>query len=165
MTNLVPVALILVEILLWSLAWAIFRGKEFFKHHGLGYCILKTLIIIFYNFQVSEIQGNLSLLNCDNLYRDDDSLEFLQLDYDVPCWNKAHYTWLLSLGLPAALLWCILMPGFSFFAMKKERKNVNNHEYMSFLSDGFSEKKYFWEFVIMMRKFVLMFLATFLVNY
>jgi Ca2+/Na+ antiporter len=115
--------------------------------------------------QVFEIANDLTLFNCVNLYREDSPKFFLENDLDVPCWDKSHYGWLLGLVLPASLFWTLLVPGIMFLVMRKANKRGKKVVYLSFLTNVYTKSNYSWEFVIMTRKFLLMFMVSFMRRY
>jgi hypothetical protein len=52
---------------------------------------------------------------------------------------------------------CVGAPLFAFIALSRHRKNKNPHFQLvlRFFYDGFKSKQYFWEVIILFRKFLI----------
>ena len=134
----------------------VFRNKDFFNQ------LMTTLVIIGFDMQPAIIQSGFSLFQCENLYRNDTLMNYLVLDYDIRCWEGPHMRWILALVLPSLLVWIFLLPGLILYILNKNKQKLQSEEMIrkySFIYNGYKTKKFYWEFVIMVRK-ILMICAT-----
>lgn len=104
------------------------------------------------------------MFQCRNLYRYDNPIYFLKSDYDIQCWTEEHKFWTFSLATPAAIFWAIVLPICMFFFLRKQRHRLDaesNRMKYAYLYRGYNSKKYFWEFVILIRKYLLIAITVF----
>ena len=80
----------------------------------------------------------------------------LQGSLDIICYSPEHYTLLLSYALPIFLLFIIGMPLFAFvyiFSKRRQSENALNLELsFGFLYEGYRDKFWFWEWIVLARK-------------
>ena len=154
-----PFFLIIVSYLFWALYFTYkkrpIRGNRDFINK-----FVTTVVVICFNMQPVSIQTSFELFQCINLYREDSPLYFMIQDYDIKCWEGAHLKWTLGLGIPSLLLWIVIVPAFMFRILRKNKDRLREEKIAkkyAFLYIGYKKEKYFWEFVIMSRKILLIF--------
>jgi len=159
-TALIPFAFILVSVIFW-LAFFRIKKRPIRGNKQLVNYIITTTVIICFSLQTSVIKSNFALFKCDNLYRDDAPLNFLENYYDTKCWEGAHTRWALGLAVPSLFVWVIIIPGWMMNILHKNRHTLHRIQMTqrySFIYNGFNSSKYFWEGTIMIRK--LLFIAN-----
>ena len=118
-----PVIFILLGLLFWIIYFKIKKiaiaGNRDFANK-----LITTCVIICFDMQPTIIKSSFSLLQCQNIYRTDNSLQYLVQDYDVKCWEGEHLRWVLSLVLPSLLLWVIVLPGLVIWILRKKSKSL-----------------------------------------
>ena len=120
--------------------------------------LIATLIVIGHKYQPTISDLNFSSYLCINLYREDTKIEFLEADLDVKCWESTHLSYSLGMALPLIVIWFVVLPGLLFRIIYKNRKQLmirNLKERYSFLYRGYKSKVYYWEFLVMLRKYAL----------
>jgi len=159
-TALIPFAFILVAIIFWFVFFRVkkrpIKGNKQFVNY-----IITTIVIICFSLQTSVIKSSFALFKCDNLYRDDTPLNFLENYYDTRCWEGAHTRWALGLAVPSLFFWVVCLPLFMLNILMKNRQTLHRIQMTqrySFIYNGFNNSKYFWEGTIMIRK--LLFIAN-----
>jgi hypothetical protein len=98
------------------------------------------------------------MLSCVNLYRNDQPEYYLSEALSEKCWAGSHLSWTLGFVLPLLITWAILFPVISLLILYNNRSNLENDSVRSkyaFLYIGYGAKKFFWEYVILLRKYLL----------
>lgn len=83
---------------------------------------------------------------------------------DIECWGKEHYNFTVFIVLPGLIIWGFMMPIFSLYFLSRNRKELFNLDIKvkyGFMYSGYGLKTYYWEFVIMFRKVILIMIFTF----
>lgn len=87
----------------------------------------------------------------------------LKEDFEVKCYEGAHYTWAFYVALPSLILWGIGIPFFAFLLLRRRRdtlEEVDTKKRFGFLIKGFKKRFYFWEIIIMYRKIMLIIISV-----
>ena len=88
---------------------------------------------------------------------------FLIEDYDIECSSQEHYDYSYGVFLPFILIWMVVYPLILFAIMFKNRKRLtdpNVKETFSFIYRGYKLDKFYWEIVIMARKYAMVAIVT-----
>jgi hypothetical protein len=88
---------------------------------------------------------------------------YLVENRDIVC-NQSHYFRSLAALLIGIILWGILIPAFIFYKIYEKRKNLFGDKVRyryGFLINGYKLKRYYWEFVILFKKSLIVFLTVF----
>ena len=101
---------------------------------------------------------------------------YLQRDLNIRCWETdsnnhftgIHFTFVLYLFIPGAILWVIGMPLLTYVVLTLNRKSLY-HKKMKFrmgtLYIGYTEHCYYWESVVSIRKCAVLGASVFLVSF
>jgi len=84
---------------------------------------------------------------------------------DTKCWTAYHLLWGCAIAIPNFLLWTIIMPLMLFNVLKKRAKNLHDVEIYakySFVYEGLKRERYYWEFLIIARKTLVIIIFVFL---
>ena len=115
--------------------------------------VLSSVIILFLGIP-SLIRISIRLMTCKVLHDTDVRVAD---DMNVRCFSAVHTLFALGLGLPALILYGLLIPTVCFLRLRKLNKQDklwsadSDHMYI-FLYCGFTNKAYYWEFVVLARK-------------
>jgi hypothetical protein len=92
-------------------------------------------------------------------------LSFLIADYNVVCWYRTHLIWTMTLGLFMTFAFAIGVPVAFFYILYYHQKNVTKYRPVyGFISYGFHEEYYYWEVVIIARKFCFSVVSVLLIS-
>ena len=83
----------------------------------------------------------------------------------VRCWEGRHLTFALTLALPAIVIWGVGLPGVILGSIVRHRKKLRDISVKiryGFLIKGYADSRYYWEFIIIYRKLLIIGIATFL---
>ena len=129
--------------------------------------VITTIVILLYNLQPTLLKYGFLMFQCTNLYRNDTSISFMTSDYDIMCWDKNYLVWALSLGLTNIFIWGIGIPLVLFSILYRNRKNLDDDNIKmkyGFIYKGYSISRFYWEFIIMFRKLLIVIINVFIGN-
>jgi len=154
-----PVVLIMLAYFVWGTVALLRRKTEYLRVHGV--C---SVIVLLLSMQPIVLQSSLQLFPCVEV--EPGSLWLLH-DMRVACWEGEHRIFAFGVALPAMVIWCICTPLFFWALLYRQRKNLQNHinvRRIGFLYSGYHPKFYFWEFVVVLRKSVMVMIANLLMT-
>lgn len=133
-----------------------------------------SIIIICYNIQPMLINIYFSYQNCVPL---DPSISTLRVKkfLKVICWNENHLLYFNSLVLPNLFIWMVFLPAFLLVKIreslkqehkimeleKEKKKKLNFSKIFQFSLLGLKKNKYYWEFILLFRKYSVILLTIF----
>jgi len=127
--------------------------------------ILVLFIITAFLLQPNIIQTTLEMFRCKNYTSDSDPVYYMKGDSETECWTSLHLFWSLVIALPNFVFWTILLPLILLLVLKKNAKNLNDPEIYarySFVYEGLKKERYYWEFLILTRKTLIVIIFVFL---
>ena len=83
----------------------------------------------------------------------------------VVCWEGQHLSYLKIVVVPSIVVWGFFVPGVLMVLMIKLRKKLHLDKYkiiFGYLSNGYKRNAFYWEFVILYRKIILISISVFL---
>ena len=137
----------------------IFSKREFINS------TIATSIIIIFNLQPNLIRYAFNMFQCKNLYRRDVQEYYLNIDYETKCFDSNHIKWSFVLGLLNISLWGIILPIIIFIILYKNKENLNQFDIRyrySFIYRGYDNRSFYWELVVLIRKFLMISVLVFL---
>ena len=109
------------------------------------------------------------MFKCENV--GDDYLIVFRLseDYAVKCWNESHSSWSFSLGLIGLIFFGFFFPFYLLVKLIKlnkrnKLKNMNVRFKFGYFYYAFKDKFYYWDIIILVRRFFLMFFSIYFFN-
>jgi len=107
----------------------------------------------------------LEIFKCENFGSDDDPVYFMTDNSETQCWTSYHLLWGCAVAIPMFFLWTIFMPSMLFNVLRKRAKNLHDPEIYakySFVYEGLKNERYYWEFLIIGRKTLVIIVYVFL---
>lgn len=93
---------------------------------------------------------------------------YLAQDLNIQCYTVEHTLWIMSIGLPAVIIFVIGIPLGAFIVLYR-RKAILMTEHckatFGFLYSGFEMKFFYWECVIMIRKVLVISIVVFFTQF
>ena len=85
-----------------------------------------------------------------------------KFDTDIECFSSTHLKWLLLIAAPILILWVCASPLLALVLMFKYKganseKGKRIFEYFLILQQGLKPDKFYWEFVNILRKILILF--------
>ena len=90
---------------------------------------------------------------------------YLTSDYEIMCFSAEHLKWVSFLVLPQLIFWLILFPGVILYYLVKNSSKLDESsikETLCFFYWGFKRDHYYWEFVILLRKYLIIVITIFI---
>jgi len=153
-------ALILVYLFYLKLKKETIKGNPKVKKN-----VVVLFIITAFILQPNIMQATLEMFRCVNYGSESDPIYFMKEDSEIQCWTYLHVFWSVIIALPNFVLWTIALPLILLKVLRKNAKNLSNPELYakySFVYEGLKKDKYYWEFVILTRKSLLIIIFVFL---
>ncbi|CAG9312596.1 unnamed protein product [Blepharisma stoltei] len=159
-TSLTPFVMAFLCMAIWILIYKI--KKERIKEIKDDY--ISTCIVLLFLIHPSIIDTMFSAFSC----REINSGElWLNADLGIRCWDDNHLFYGFILALPTIIIWVIAVPLLAFLNLIKNKKHLEEiwmKKRYSFLCDGYNSKHYYWEFLILYYKVILISCSVFLSN-
>ncbi|CAG9325837.1 unnamed protein product [Blepharisma stoltei] len=159
MISLIPILMAILAIIIWIIIKLKQRSlKNFWDDY------ISTCIILLFLVHPSIIKKMFASFNCTEI----NSGEYwLEEDLDIRCWDDEHKFYVLVVSLPSILFWGILLPTICLVALIRKRghlEELNVRLRYGFLFNGYHLKQYYWEFIIIYSKIILICCSVFLTN-
>jgi hypothetical protein len=153
----IPFLYILGYILIWLFTSLITRKISYLKNH-----LICSISIFFLLIHPTIVKLSFSIYGCREL---EDGEYWLDEDSSIRCWGSDHTYNSISLGLPILLIWTLGMPILMFSLLMMNRRGLKDTETrvkLGYLYNGYKPRLYYWEFVISLRKVVIITCSVYL---
>jgi len=157
-TSILPLGALVLCVLFW-LILALFQRITLFKEK-----LINSLVMILFLLHTTLTKTEFSMFACMELKPGE---LWLLHDLQQRCWDPAHLKYILTVGLPSILLWVVALPLVCFGSIVRKRLVLSKLELQmmyGFLYKGYVRKRFFWEFVILYRKILLVSALVFLAS-
>ena len=155
----VPLLLTLLSMMFWVVI-SIQRGKTKY----LKVEMVATVVIMVFLAHPTLIKIMFSALSCMEIEKG----EYWILDnLNIKCWDEKHVRMVIFVVLPSLSFWGIFIPTMVLGYLFKNRKNLGNiliRKRLGFLFNGYTKSEYYWEFIILYRKIIIISCSVFLAN-
>ena len=154
--SVIPIISCVVVLLFWMI-WNKFRKTDFLKEKIFG-----SLVVQLFFFHPSILKYNFSMFDCKELFPNS---EYLTSDLVKECWKDEHLFYTFSIVVPSLILFCIALPILLIFYLNKNSSNLSDIKQrliLGFLYKGYDKKFFYWEFIIISRKLLIITLFVFL---
>ena len=166
--------MVLMPIFLFIGSWIYYWVLLLYKNmHNVKLYRTVILIIPFLLVYPSVITYSLAPLACLSLSKGRPEYfqervkiyhDYLIENRDIKCDND-HYVKITASVLVGVIVWGISGPGYIFYQIYKSRKNLFEHDIKfkyGFLFNGYLRNRYYWEFIIFIKKLLIVFLTVFM---
>lgn len=151
------------------------RNLEKYKPSNLTIYTPVTFILPFLLIYPYVITYTLSPLACDSLENtkpqeypeniDYSKYKFVMEDPDITCNWEDHYRKIIWATGFSLIVWGFGVPIFIFYKLYQKRKNLFEYEVkytFGFLISGYLHERFYWEFIIFIKKLMIVFLTVFM---
>lgn len=124
--------------------------------------MISTIIILQFLVHPNLVNSMFGAFNCIEL---EEGEYWLVSNLEIACWSRTHLYYSTRVALPGIMIWGILIPGICLILLLKLKKRIKDVDFklkFGFLYNGYSSKYCHWEFVIMYRKIIMIFMSVFL---
>jgi hypothetical protein len=155
----VPLGIVLFSACFWGLLSLIKRNLKYLKYE-----LVNSIVVLFFIAHPSIVRVTFDVFNCKEIQLG----EFWLTSYlNIRCWDHLHSRFAMGIALPGVILWGAFTPAaalVALIAMRKRLDELNSRIRFGFLYNGYQISYYYWEFVILYRKMVIIVLAVFFTN-
>ena len=154
--SLVPLFIFLTSYLVWL---SISFFKETYKYMKRE--VYLTMIVVYFLAFPTIVKTIFSSFDCVHF---DIIGEYLAVDYSIKCETFTHIKYLMIISLPSIILWIFGFPLMILILLIKKRKNLrqeDNKVVFGLLFNGYSTSVFYWEFIIMYRKVLIICIVVF----
>jgi hypothetical protein len=126
--------------------------------------LVATAVVLFFLVHPSLVKEYFAFFSCRRL---DGSDFWLTSNLDIKCFDEQHSLYAFSVALPAILLWGLGVPSFILGILVKRRKKLGTLLMkcrFGFFYNGFKKTHFYWEFLILYRKIIIINLVVFVGN-
>lgn len=157
--SLIPIVIAVAVLIFW-VALGVF--KKSFKNFQNDF--VSTLVILLFLIHPNLVKTMFGAFSCKEI----DPGEFWLTDnLDIRCWDGSHVFYSVSVALPSIIVWGIGIPSTCLYFLWKNHRNLESISVrlrFGFLFNGYKNRSYYWEFVILYRKILIICCAVFLAN-
>lgn len=157
-TLMFPIIVILTVFFVWSLVSVLKKSAQYIRVHFVSTCVVIILLM-----HTSVSNTILSVFSCKKVNGE----YWNTSDYNLKCFVDQHLNILLYIGLPGLIIWCISLPSVMFVCLFKNRRYLDQVETLvkfKTLFSGYKPEFYYWEFLVILRKFLIRVIAILLIS-
>lgn len=154
---ILPVFIVLASCLFWGILAVKRNDLSVIRNQ-----MISTIIILLFLAHPSLVQSIFSILSCSEI---DPGESWLVADPSIRCWQGEHMFYTVVVGIPGVGIWCLGIPAVAMLIIIKNHRELT---YISikakygFLYNGYKPERFYWEFVIIYRKILVIFISVFI---
>eukprot|EP00948_MAST-09A_sp_MAST-9A-sp1_P000319 g319.t1 len=141
---------LLVLFFFWTLILSLCSYGSFGKEVCHRYLVLSSIVILM-TLHPTLVKQVLDFFQCTQPVS---GTSYLISDVDVKCGSTQHTFLLLSMAIPALVIYIIGIPAVAGFQLFKRRHNLTDQgvrETIGFLFSNYTPSCYFWELIVVVR--------------
>ena len=153
-----PAILILINFIVWGTYSAIKRNKKYLQQQA-----VTTLVILYFLIHPNLIKTFFFALSCREI---EPGERWLLTNHDIRCWESDHLLYAVTVIIPSIILWGCGLPIMFLGLIYKHRLSLDKFAIKArygFLYIGYDPTAYFWEFIILYRKILIVAVLVFVV--
>lgn len=150
-----PLIFFVGSSLCWGVVAIVKKSLGILKNELVG-----SGVILFVLLHPSVLRVLFAALHCEEMKPG----EFWVTGLEVKCWEGRHLTYALAVALPALVIWGVGVPGLILCSIVIQRKRLRDLSVkirFGYLFSGFTESQFYWEFVVIYRRFLIIVIVTF----
>ena len=156
MTVLLPPIVWTIAIIVWVFICIKKGNWKYFKRE-----VFTTLIIIFFLIYPNIVEIIFDIFSCTFI---GEFGYWVSSNLIVKCYDDVYIEKSITLGLTGIIFWAIGVPTIVLVIISKRRKFLQTDEnrvIFGFLFNGYKKSRFFWEFIIMYRKILIIAILVF----
>jgi hypothetical protein len=157
---LLPGVLALISAAIWSVFAVRARDLRYLRTH-----FVATVLVLLFLIHPTLIKVMFSTFSCGVL---EEGEKWLNDNLAIKCWEGDHLQYSILVALPSIIVWGIAAPAACLFALARYRSSLDTYEVrlrFGFLFNGYRPQTFYWEFVILYRKILVICCSVFLGQY
>jgi hypothetical protein len=97
---------------------------------------------------------------------DSNKPSYLAISLQEPCWEGRHLTFTVGVGFPMLVFYAAIVPGAIALRLRQLKASRLDNPHMmlrwGFFHSGYKLTKYWWELIVLLRKYCIIFASTFI---
>ncbi|CAG9324291.1 unnamed protein product [Blepharisma stoltei] len=157
MVALIPAIMIVLNLFFWIIIKLIKTSYKSFWDDFVSTCIILLFLV-----HPSVVRKMFASMNCTEINPGE---YWLEDNLDIRCWDYDHIFYVMTISLPTIILWGIILPTVclvNIIRNKSRLGDLNVRIRYGFLFNGYRDNHYFWEFIILYSKIILICCSVFL---
>jgi len=151
-----PPLILALGLVVWLPVALVRRKGSFVKNE-----MVATCVVCFFLVHPSLVRFQFAFLNCKELSA---GSYWLAAYLNIKCWDSIHLRYVLIVAVPSMILWTLGLPALCLMYIYKSRYRLAL-TYMKlrlgFIYNGYTPEKFYWEFIIIYRKILIISIAVF----
>lgn len=123
--------------------------------------MVATCVVCFFLVHPSLVRFQFAFLNCKELSA---GSYWMSAYLNIKCWDAIHLRYVFAVAIPSMVLWALGLPALCLLYIHKNRNKLAL-TYMKlrlgFIYNGYLPEKFYWEFIIIYRKIIIISIAVF----
>ena len=152
----VPLLFFLTSSLYWTVTAVIKQSISTLTNQ-----LIASGMILFFLVHPSVIRVLFGVFNCEEIQPG----EYWVASLQIRCWEGRHLTYALAVALPGLIIWGIGVPTVILGSLVTQKKRLNDISVklrFGYLYKGYRTSRFYWEFIVIYRKLLIIVIATFL---
>jgi hypothetical protein len=151
-----PLFLGIFTCIYWGVVYFFRRKRSVFKIE-----LVATLMVLFFLMHPSLVKEYFNVFNCRLI----EGQLWLNSNLNIKCFDDRHLTYALTVAFPSIIVWGIGVPSLILGRLIKGRSQlyqVSMKGRFGFFYNGFKMSHFYWEFLILYRKIIIIVIVVFL---
>ncbi|OMJ68621.1 hypothetical protein SteCoe_33871 [Stentor coeruleus] len=156
-TAVSPLIIWTIGFLVWVFICLFSKKWNYLKRE-----LLTTEIVLFFLIYPNIVKFMFTAFSC--VYIKEDGF-FMRENLIIKCWVDRHLKYTLGIALPSIIIWAVSVPTAVLVILIKRRsylKSDANRVIFGFIFNGYKQSRFFWEFLIMYRKILIICIFVFM---
>lgn len=158
-TALLPILIWIAGLVVWIIICLLKDTWKYIQRE-----LVTTMIVLFFLVYPNIVKTMFAVFSCTEIVGKG---WWVSDNLTVKCWTESHIKYSLLIAFSSIICWAIGVPTLVLVMIYKRRKNLNtdaNRVRFGFLYNGYKQSRFFWEFVIMYRKILIISISVFMIN-
>ena len=154
MITITPIICFLLQKIFWSIYQKV-------KGVNMNYKYITSRLVVSNLLLPTIVNISSKILACQNV----EGTQYIKSDLYYECYSKDNVFYMFVFAVPTLVFWIILYPSINFcrlYMNKDVLYTENLRKRYGFLYNSYKTKYYYWELIIINKKFFLIFIISFL---
>lgn len=157
--SVVPIIIAFISFIFWIIIACYYKNIKYLTDE-----LITTIVILLFLAHPNLVKVMFGAFSCKEITPNE---YWLIDDLDIPCWDNDHIKYVTAIALPSIIVWGLGIPTISLYALFRNRKKLETIRVrvnLGFLFNGYNLKHFYWEFIILYRKILIICCSVFLGN-
>lgn len=154
-----PIGIAFVSFFVWITICFLNNSYSYLRRE-----FFTTIIVLFFLVYPNVVKAMFMNFSCVTV---DMEGSFLDENTSIQCWNGDHLKYSFLIAIPGIIVWAVGAPALVLLWLTKQRRFLhrdNNKVIFGFIYNGYKTTDFYWEFIIMYRKILMITVSVFMSN-